>query len=94
MENFKPLSVFFEATSKDACISVAHIGLYAVLLQCWQAQDFQNPIMAFSQEIMQFAKISNRVTYLKYLTDLNDGGYIRYERCLKRNEKSRIYILF
>lgn len=92
MEKFKPLSGFFEAAGKDARISVAHIGLYAVLLQCWQEQDFQNPVMAFSHEIMERAKMSARATYLKCLNDLNDMGYIRYERSYKRNSRSKVFL--
>lgn len=93
MEAFKPLSGFFDAISKDGRITITHIGLYAVLLQCWQAQNFQSPVMAFSHEIMVLAKMSSRATYLKCLNDLNDRGYLRYERCYKRNVRSKIYLI-
>jgi len=92
VENFKPLSGFFEAVSKDGRITIGHIGLYAVLLQCWQDNQFQNPVMAFSHEVMSLAKISARATYFKCLNDLNDFGYIRYERSFKRNKRSCIYL--
>ncbi|MBW4888965.1 hypothetical protein KXQ82_04535 [Mucilaginibacter sp. HMF5004] len=92
MEKFRPLSGFFEAISNDARISVAHIGLYAVLLHCWQEQGFENPVMAFSHEIMEKAKISARATYLKCLHDLNEMGYIRYERSYKRNNRSKVFL--
>jgi hypothetical protein len=94
LENFKPLSVFFEAINKDGRISIGHIGLYAVLLHCWQAQGFQNPVMAFSHEMMALARMSSRATYFKCLNDLNDFGYIRYERSFKRNVRSRINLIF
>ncbi|QKJ32826.1 hypothetical protein HQ865_24740 [Mucilaginibacter mali] len=94
MENFKPLSGFFEAIKTDGRITISHIGLYAVLLQYWQEQDFQNPVMAFSHEIMTLARMSARATYFKCLNDLNDLGYIRYERCFKRNVRSKIYLRF
>jgi hypothetical protein len=92
LEPFKPLSGFFEAAKTDGRITISHIGLYAVLLQAWQDQDFQNPIMAFSHEIMALAKMSARATYFKCLNDLNDRGYIHYERCFKRNVRSKIYL--
>jgi DNA gyrase inhibitor GyrI len=93
VDKFKPLSKFFESINQDGRISIVHIGLYAVLLQRWQEQDFENPVMAFSHEIMARAKMSARATYLKCLNDLSDMGYIRYERSLKRNERSKIYLL-
>ncbi len=92
MEKFKPLSGFFEAASKDARISITHIGLYAVLLYSWQDQDFKNPVMAFSHELMDVSKIATRVTFLKCLNDLHDMGYIRYERSYKRNVRSKVYL--
>ena len=94
METFKPLSGFFEASKRDGRITISHIGLYAVLLQAWQDQDFQNPVMAFSHEIMKLAKMSARATYFKCLNDLNDRGYIRYERSFKRNQRSKLYLIF
>jgi hypothetical protein len=93
VENFKPLAEFFEAISKDGRISIAHIGLYAVLLHCWQSQEFKNPVVAYSHELMFLAKISTRVTLLKCLYDLNDRGYIRYEPSLKRNMRSKIFLV-
>jgi len=94
LENFKPLSGFFEAVKADGRITISPIGLYAVLLQCWQERDFENPVMAFSHEIMAIAKISARATYFKCLNDLNDLGYIRYQRSFKRNARSEIYLIF
>jgi hypothetical protein len=94
LENFRPLSGFFKAVGKDGRITISHIGLYAVLLQCWQENQFQNPVMAFSHEVMNLAKISARATYFKCLNDLNDFGYIRYERSYKRNVRSKVYLLY
>jgi hypothetical protein len=48
--------------------------------------------MAYSYEIMALAKMSARATYFKCLNDLNDRGYIRYERSFKRNKRSCIYL--
>lgn len=94
MENFQPLSGFFEAIHSDGRIGIGHIGLYAVLLQLWQEQGFKNPVMAFSHEVMRVAKMSARATYLQCLNDLSDLGYIRYERSYKRNVRSKVYLLY
>ncbi|MES2107922.1 MAG: hypothetical protein V4577_04210 [Bacteroidota bacterium] len=89
MEQFRPLSGFFEAIKKDGRICITHIGLYAALVQYWQEHDFANPFQAFSYEITGIAKISAN-TYHKCIRDLHDFGYIRYEPSFNRNRRSRI----
>lgn len=92
MSSLKPLADFFQAIAHDPRISITHIGIYAALLQYWQEHDFQNPIYAFSYEIMQPAKISGSATYYKVLRDLSDFGYITYIPSFKRNRGSQIFI--
>jgi hypothetical protein len=50
--------------------------------------------MAFSHDLMEKAKISARATYLKCLHDLNEMGYIRYERSYQRNTRSKVFLNF
>ncbi|MFV8324948.1 hypothetical protein [Flavobacterium sp. ZS1P14] len=94
METLKPLSDFFSAIEKDDRISITHIGIYAALLQFRTDKGFINPIQAFSFEIMRIAKISASNTYHKYLRELGEYGYIKYEPSFKRNQGSRIYFLY
>jgi len=89
---FRPLSVFFDGIDNDARISITHIGLYATLVQYWQAQGFPNPMRAYTREIMPLAKISASTTYHKCIRDLHDFGYISYEPSFKRNMPSCIYL--
>lgn len=91
---FKPLSGFFEAIRKDGRISITHIGIYASLVQYWQEHDFQNPMQAYAHEVMVLAKISASTTYHRCIRDLHDFGYVRYEPSFKRNQRSRIYLLY
>ena len=93
MEQLQPLSDFFNAIAGDPRISITHIGIYAALLQYWKEHGFQNPVHAFSYEIMQIAKISASTTYHKCVKDLNDYGYIRYVPSFKRNQGSKVYLL-
>lgn len=93
MENLNPLSDFFSAIESDGRISITHIGIYAALLQYWKEHEFQNPIQAFSYEIMRIAKISASATYHKSIKDLSDFGYIKYEPSFKRNQGSKVYFL-
>lgn len=91
METLNPLSDFFSAIKKDGRISITHIGIYAALLQYWKEQDFNNPMTAFSYDIMNIAKISSPATYHKCIRDLNEFGYIRYEPSFNKNIGSSIY---
>lgn len=89
MDQFKPLSDFFNAIAGDPRIT--HIGIYAALLQYWSEHHFENPVQVFSYEIMRIAKISASTTYHKSIRDLNSYGYIRYEPSFKRNKGSKVY---
>ncbi|MFD0795451.1 hypothetical protein ACFQZX_17650 [Mucilaginibacter litoreus] len=93
MERIKPLSDFFAAIENDARISITHIGIYAALLHYWQLYGCQNPLCAYSYEIMRIAKISAPATYHKTVKELNDYGYIQYEPSFKRNQSSKVHLL-
>lgn len=92
MEHQEILSDFLTAVEKDARISITHIGIFAALIQFWKEQQFINPMIAYSHDIMGIAKISAAATYYKCMKDLNEYGYIRYEPSYKRNQGSKIYI--
>ena len=94
MDALQPLSDFFTAIERDPRISITHIGIYAALLQYWQEHNFENPIYAFSHEIMRIAKISASATYHKSIRDLSAFGYIKYEPSFKRNRGSKVYFLY
>ena len=93
MEQLKPLSEFFLAIENDPRISITHIGIYAALLQYWRKHNYENPVQAYSHEIMSLAKIS-RATYQKIIKDLSEYGYIKYEPSYKRSQGSKLYIEF
>jgi hypothetical protein len=94
MSALKSLSQFFTAIANDPRISITHIGIYAALLQYWQEHQFETPIHVFSYEIMRIAKISASTTYHKSIKDLSNYGYIKYEPSYKRNQGSKVYLLF
>jgi DNA-binding MarR family transcriptional regulator len=91
--SLKPLSEFFSAIEDDPRISITHIGIYAELLQYWKKHNYNNPVNAYSHEIMRLAKIS-RATYQKIIKDLSEYGYIKYEPSYKRSQGSKLYIEF
>ncbi len=86
------LQYFFNAIAADPRISITHIGVYAALLQVWSEHDFNNPLYAFSYDIMRVAKLSSAITYHKCIRDLSAYGYIKYEPSFNRKKGSRIYL--
>jgi hypothetical protein len=94
MQLLRPLSDFFDAIEKDPRINSTHIGVYAALLQCWARRGCPSRLEVFSHELIGIAKLSSRDTYFKYIRELSEYGYIRYERSFNRNVRSRIYFPF
>jgi hypothetical protein len=94
MEMCRPLAVFFDAIRSDPRICITHIGLFATLVQYWQAHDGVLPLRAYAHEIMPLAKISASTTYHRCIRDLHDFGYIDYRPSFKRNERSAVFLLF
>lgn len=86
------ISAFFDKASGDPRVGIAHIGLYATLLQMLLEQDFQQPITAYGASIMQKAKISSSATYHKLIRDLADFGYILYKPSFYKARASKIYL--
>ncbi|OJV19765.1 MAG: hypothetical protein BGO21_22150 [Dyadobacter sp. 50-39] len=91
MSTLGPLSDFFDAIAKDPRINSTHIGIYAALLEYWKRKGCPSPLQIFSHELIKLAKLSSRDTYFKYIRELSEYGYIRYERSFNRNVRSRIY---
>jgi hypothetical protein len=74
----RELSSFFEAIRQDNRISTSHISLYMALFECWNQNDFRNPVSIRRQQIMESAKISGLATYHKCIKELHAYGYISY----------------
>lgn len=93
MKVLQPLCNFFKAVQDDGRISVTHIGIYAALLHYRARRNMQNPVCAFSHEIMALAKIASSFTYYKCIRELSEYGYINYIPSYKKTKASRIYFL-
>ncbi len=59
-------------------LNPTHISLYFALLQFWNRNDFQNPIIISRSELMPLSKISSYGTYHKCMRELNDFKIIEY----------------
>jgi len=84
---------FFVAIKEDQRIRIGHIGLYATLVQYWIGHGRLNPICAPPMQIMEIAKVSAKSTYLRYLRELHDYGYIKYQPSFNPKKHSRIRLL-
>lgn len=91
VEIVKPLNDFFSAIEKDGRISITHIGIFAALLQYRIKNNFGDSMELFSRDIMCIAKISSITTFQKCIKELDEFGYLRYERSFKRNRGSRVF---
>ena len=74
----KELTLFFEAIREDNRISTTHISLYMALFECWNQNDFQNPVLIKRRQVMECAKISGLATYHRCIRELQAYGYIAY----------------
>lgn len=86
------LHAFFKAIEYDPRIRIAHIGLYASVLKCWEKKQYTNPLVVFSKEIIVVAKISSPSTYHKGIRDLSDFGYLHYVPSFNRLVGSKIFL--
>lgn len=86
------LDRFFRLAAKDPRINCTHIGLYAALLYRRSCQPSQGPLEVYSHEMLQPAKFSCRETYYKYIRELSEYGYIRYEPSNNNRARSKVYL--
>jgi hypothetical protein len=93
MENWEPLENFLSKILKDGRVGIAHIGLYACLVAFWKAKGCKNPLVTFGSKVMPAAKIGSTATYHKLIKELNDYGYIKYQRSFSNVEGSRFYLI-
>jgi hypothetical protein len=87
-------SAFFAAIADDPRVNTTHICLYMALLHYWKDQSLVCPMHVFSHGIMQKAKISSSATYHKSIRDLHHFGYIKYMPSFKKNQGSKIYMVW
>lgn len=91
---FPPLTAFYNAISQDARIGATHISLFMALLQQWNLNKGENPILIEREKVMKAAKISSRHTYNLYINDLHNYKYIIYKPSVNASVKTEIIINF
>lgn len=89
----KALKNFMTGIAQDPRISLAHIGLFSVLIHLREAHEGMEPFPIKREELMRAAKISSTATYFKIIGQLSDYGYIQYFPTFNRMSQSKIEIL-
>lgn len=92
MELFPPLTIFYNAIADDARIGVTHISIYIALLQQWNLNAGENPVLIERSLVMKAAKINARYTYNKCMNNLHEFGYIIYEPSANSYKQSKVFI--
>ena len=90
MEALETLCNFLHRTSNDGRIGPAHISLYTALLKCYYDQGRAEMLNITSSELMRVSKIYSPTTYHRTIQQLNEFGYITYNRTYSRWESSTV----
>ena len=85
------LTEFYSSILEDNRINARHISLYMALFECWNKNNFQNPIHFTRHSIMPTAKISGIATYHKCIKELHEYGYIKYIPSFHPGIQSMVY---
>jgi hypothetical protein len=78
MELKEQFTGFYEAIAMDPRMTYIHVSMYMAIIHAYVLSEGTNPVHVNRDSLMQWAKISGRVTYYKCLNELHEYGYIRY----------------
>jgi hypothetical protein len=67
--------------------------MYAAILFCWNRKGFRNPVDVSAKELKPLAKVTGSAQFHKYIRQLNEYGYIRYEPTNSMKMSSRVFLL-
>jgi len=87
------LDLFFEKAAADKAFNPTHLSLYIALFQCWNLNNFKNPVSISREELMRVSEINSKATYHKCLKTLHCGGYIKYEPSYNSFKGSHFHLL-
>ena len=69
---------FFDTIADDPRIGANHIVVYLALLHAWQVKGCPKTMEVATYEVMRYAKLRKRDTYLMRVKDLAAFGYLVY----------------
>ena len=93
MKSLEIICFFLDKAGKDVRIGPVHISLYVSILKCCHEQGKEQAVAINTLELMQAAKIYSSATYHRTIRQLNEFGYIKYNRAMSRWEKSKVSLV-
>jgi len=76
---------------KDTRLLATHISLCSALFACWQKNDFISPFPVTRKQLMAFSRIASVATYHKFIKELGEYKYIRYQPSFNPKKGSLVY---
>jgi replication initiation and membrane attachment protein DnaB len=92
----KELSILMDSLSKlskDIRIGSRHLSLYMAMVQLWHKNNLVNPVPVSRRKLLALSHIGSIVTYHKYIKELEDFGYIKYQPSYHPRKGSLIVLL-
>jgi hypothetical protein len=63
---------------RDKRTRQSHVMVYEALFISWNEVRWDNPFLAFRDDLMKLAKVGSKTTFIGCMHDLNKWGYLRY----------------
>lgn len=84
------LDDFFDTIADDPRIGSSHIVIYLALLHAWQERGCPEIMEVATYEVMRYAKLRKRDTYLMRIKDLATFGYLTYYPAENEHVKAEV----
>lgn len=92
MDTNRLLMLFLDRAKEDARIGPMHLGLFAAILYLRSSQGAGAFIEMRARELMPVAKIGGSRSYHRWIRQLHEYGYLRYEPSFDPEKPSRVYL--
>lgn len=86
------IAEFLDRAGGDPHLGTSHIAVYLVILNSSFPLNSATPVNAYNRQIMKRAKIGSSSTYTKLLSDLCEGGYLKFVPSYYSKLPSKIFI--
>jgi hypothetical protein len=86
------IAEFLDRAGKDPYLGTSHIAVYLVILNSSFPFSSTAPLNAYNRQIMKRAKIGSSSTYTKLLSDLCEGGYLKFVPSYYSKLPSKIFV--
>lgn len=84
---------FLKIIAEDNRLGPPHISLFVAIMGEWSKNNYPNPLIILTNNLMFLSKISCRTTYYRCLKELHQYGYIKYMPSHNSLKGSSIYLV-